>query len=74
MEKRNDLVQNFDTAVDNAIKDAKGLDSQGYTKLDADMDASTAIGKTYQDAYDDVTATAAPCIYGFQCRCVYQGL
>lgn len=55
VEKRNDLVQNFDTAVDNAIKDAKGLDSQGYTKLDADMDASTAIGKTYQDAYDDVT-------------------
>lgn len=52
---RNDLVQNFDKAVDNAIKDAKGLDSQGYTKLDADMDASTAIGKTYQDAYDDVT-------------------
>lgn len=53
--KRNDLVQNFDTAVDNAIKDAKGLDSQGYTKLDADMDASSAIGKIYQDAYDDVT-------------------
>lgn len=53
--KRNDLVQDFDTAVDNAIKDAKGLDSQGYTKLDADMDASTAIGKTYQDAYDDLT-------------------
>ena len=52
---RNDLVQNFDKAVDNAIKDAKGLDSQGYTKLDADMDASTAIGKIYQDAYDDVT-------------------
>lgn len=52
---RNDLVQNFDKAVDNAFKDAKGLDSQGYTKLDADMDASTAIGKTYQDAYDDVT-------------------
>lgn len=55
VEKRNDLVQNFDTAVDNAIKDAKGLDSQGYTKLDADMDASSAIGKIYQDAYDDVT-------------------
>lgn len=53
--KRNDLVQNFDTAVGNAINDSKGLDSQGYTKLDADMDASTAIGKTYQDAYDDVT-------------------
>ena len=55
VEKRNDLVQNFDTAVDNAINDAKSLDEQGYTKLDADMDASTAIGKTYQDAYDDVT-------------------
>lgn len=53
--KRNDLVQNFDTAVGNAINDSKGLDEQGYTKLDADMDASTAIGKTYQDAYDDVT-------------------
>lgn len=52
---RNDLVQNFDKAVDNAIKDAKGLDSQGYTKLDADMDASSAIGKIYQDAYDDLT-------------------
>lgn len=55
VEKRNDLVQNFDTAVDNAINDAKGLDEQGYTKLDADMDASSAIGKIYQDAYDDVT-------------------
>lgn len=53
--KRDQLTTNFDTAVDNAIKDAKGLDSQGYTKLDADMDASTAIGKAYQDAYDDVT-------------------
>ena len=37
------------------LADSKGLDSQGYTKLDADMDASTAIGKIYQDAYDDVT-------------------
>lgn len=55
VEKRNQLATNFDTAVDNAIQDAKGLDSQGYTKLDADMDASSAIGKTYQDAYDDVT-------------------
>lgn len=55
MAKRDQLTTNFDTAVDNAIKDAKGLDSQGYTKLDADMDASTAIGKIYQDAYDDVT-------------------
>lgn len=53
--KRNDLVQDFDTAVGNAINDSKGLDEQGYTKLDADMDASTAIGKAYQDAYDDVT-------------------
>lgn len=53
--KRDQLATNFNTAVDNAIKDAKGLDSQGYTKLDADMDASTAIGKIYQDAYDDVT-------------------
>lgn len=53
--KRNDLVQDFDKAVGNAINDSKGLDEQGYTKLDADMDASTAIGKTYQDAYDDVT-------------------
>lgn len=55
VEKRNDLVQDFDKAVGNAINDSKGLDEQGYTKLDADMDASTAIGKTYQDAYDDVT-------------------
>lgn len=55
VDKRNELTQNFDTAVGNAINDAKGLDEQGYTKLDADMDASTAIGKTYQDAYDDVT-------------------
>jgi len=55
VEKRNDLVQDFDTAVDNAISNSKGLDSQGYTKLDADMDASTAIGKIYQDAYDDLT-------------------
>lgn len=55
VEKRNDLVQDFDTAVGNAINDSKGMDEQGYTKLDADMDASTAIGKTYQDAYDDVT-------------------
>lgn len=53
--KRNDLVQDFDKAVGNAINDAKGMDEQGYTKLDADMDASTAIGKTYQDAYDDLT-------------------
>ena len=53
--KRNELTTNFDTAVGNAINDAKGMDEQGYTKLDADMDASTAIGKTYQDAYDDVT-------------------
>lgn len=53
--KRDQLTTNFDTAVDNAIKDAKGLDSQGYTKLDADMDASSAIGKIYQDAYDDLT-------------------
>ena len=55
VEKRNQLATNFDTAVDNAIKDAKGMDSQGYTKLDADMDASSAIGKIYQDAYDDLT-------------------
>lgn len=55
VDKRNELTTNFDTAVGNAIKDSKGLDEQGYTKLDADMDASTAIGKTYQDAYDDVT-------------------
>lgn len=53
--KRDQLATNFDTAVDNAIKDAKGLDNQGYTKLDADMDASSAIGKIYQDAYDDLT-------------------
>lgn len=53
--KRNDLVTDFDKAVDHAINNSKGLDSQGYTKLDADMDASTAIGKTYQDAYNDVT-------------------
>lgn len=55
VDKRNELTQNFDTAVGNAINDSKGLDEQGYTKLDADMDASTAIGKIYQDAYDDVT-------------------
>ena len=55
VEKRNDLVQDFDKAVDNAINNSKGMDEQGYTKLDADMDASTAIGKIYQDAYDDVT-------------------
>lgn len=55
VEKRNQLATNFDTAIDKAIKDAKGMDEQGYTKLDADMDASTAIGKIYQDAYDDVT-------------------
>lgn len=55
VDKRNQLATNFDTAVDNAIKDAKGMDEQGYTKLDADMDASSAIGKIYQDAYDDVT-------------------
>ncbi len=55
VDKRNKLTTNFDTAVGNAINDSKGLDEQGYTKLDADMDASTAIGKTYQDAYDDVT-------------------
>lgn len=53
--KRDQLATNFNAAVDNAIKDAKGMDEQGYTKLDADMDASTAIGKIYQDAYDDVT-------------------
>lgn len=55
VDKRNELTTNFDTAIGNAINDSKGLDEQGYTKLDADMDASTAIGKTYQDAYDDVT-------------------
>lgn len=55
VDKRNQLATNFNTAVGNAINDSKGLDEQGYTKLDADMDASTAIGKTYQDAYDDVT-------------------
>lgn len=55
VEKRDQLATNFDTAVDNAIKDAKGMDEQGYTKLDADMDASSAIGKIYQDAYDDLT-------------------
>lgn len=55
VEKRNQLATNFDTAVNNAINDAKGLDEQGYTKLDADMDASSAIGKIYQDAYDDLT-------------------
>lgn len=55
VDKRNQLATNFNKAVDNAIKDAKGLDSQGYTKLDADMDASSAIGKIYQDAYDDLT-------------------
>lgn len=55
VEKRNQLATNFYTAVDNAIKDAKGMDEQGYTKLDADMDASSAIGKIYQDAYDDLT-------------------
>lgn len=53
--KRDKLATDFDKAVDHAINNSKGLDSQGYTKLDADMDASTAIGKTYQDAYDDVT-------------------
>lgn len=53
--KRDQLAPNFNAAVDNAIKDAKGMDEQGYTKLDADMDASSAIGKIYQDAYDDVT-------------------
>lgn len=53
--KRNDLVQDFDTSVGNAINDAKGMDEQGYTKLDADMDASSDIGKIYQDAYDDLT-------------------
>lgn len=55
VDKRNELTQNFDTAVGNAINDSKGLDEQGYTKLDADMDASSAVGKIYQDAYDDVT-------------------
>ena len=55
VEKRDQLATNFNKAVDNAIKDAKGMDEQGYTKLDADMDASTATGKIYQDAYDDVT-------------------
>lgn len=53
--KRDQLATNSNAAVDNAIKDAKGMDEQGYTKLDADMDASSAIGKIYQDAYDDVT-------------------
>ena len=53
--KRDQLATNFNNAVDNAIKDAKGMDEQGYTKLDADMDASSAIGKIYQDAYDDLT-------------------
>lgn len=53
--KRDQLATNFNAVVDNAIKDAKGMDEQGYTKLDADMDASSAIGKIYQDAYDDVT-------------------
>lgn len=53
--KRDQLATNFNAAVDNALKDAKGMDEQGYTKLDADMDASSAIGKIYQDAYDDVT-------------------
>lgn len=53
--KRDQLATNFNAADDNAIKDAKGMDEQGYTKLDADMDASSAIGKIYQDAYDDVT-------------------
>lgn len=53
--KLDQLATNFNAAVDNAIKDAKGMDEQGYTKLDADMDASSAIGKIYQDAYDDVT-------------------
>lgn len=53
--KRDQLATNFNAALDNAIKDAKGMDEQGYTKLDADMDASSAIGKIYQDAYDDVT-------------------
>ena len=55
VDKRNQLATNFNNAVDNAIKYAKGLDNQGYTKLDADMDASSAIGKIYQDAYDDLT-------------------
>jgi len=55
VEKRDQLATNFNKAVDNAIKDAKCMDEQGYTKLDADMDASTSIGKIYQDAYDDVT-------------------
>ena len=53
--KRDQLATNFNAAVDNAIKDANDMDEQGYTKLDADMDASSAIGKIYQDAYDDVT-------------------
>lgn len=53
--KRDQLATNFNNAVDNAIKDAKGMDEQGYTKLDADMDTSSAIGKIYQDAYDDLT-------------------
>ena len=76
VEKRNHLVQDFDTAVDNAINTSKGLDEQGYTKLDADMDASSAIGKIYQDAYDDLTDGDSKhrCVYGFQCRRVYQGL
>ena len=53
--KRDQLATNFNAAVDNAINTSKGMDEQGYTKLDADMDASSAIGKIYQDAYDDVT-------------------
>lgn len=53
--KRDQLATNFNAAVDNAINTSKGMDEQGYTKLDADMDASSAIGKIYQDAYDDLT-------------------
>ena len=51
----NTLIKNFDNAVDNAIANSKGKDSQGYDKLDQDMDASTTIGRTYQDVYDEVT-------------------
>lgn len=51
----NTLIKNFDNAVDSAIANSKGKDNQGYNKLDQDMDASTTIGRTYQDVYDEVT-------------------
>lgn len=51
----NILIKDFDDAVDGAIANSKGKDNQGYNKLDADMDTSTAIGRTYQDVYDEVT-------------------